>query len=593
MSSHTEPRTERKSMLIIGGGLGGLSTGCYAQMNGYDAHILEMHEIPGGCCTAWEKGDFWFDWCISWLLGSGPGNEMYQIWREIGGLDGKEIRHPEIFNIVTTISGDEVRFYSDPDKLEKHLLDISPDDAKMIKQFCEGLRKFIRCLKVYPFLQPVGLMSVWQRAKMMASFVPYFNLIRKTITELMVDYSAKFTSPVLQEAFNFILYEKHPNFPVLPVYFQLASHATHSAGVPQGGSLALANSIAGRYERLGGQITYNAKVEEILVENDTAVGVRLSDGREYRADIIVSASDGYNTLMKLLKGQYMSDTFRRLYTETIKKPEMVFPGYLTVFLGLNRELPDMEYCTTYILPPEVAAKMPGMRHASINVQLRSGLYPELAPPGQTMLYVSYFCDIAPWRELTDGTEQVSRVKGGEEIHTLPLRRGRAYLSAKKQVMNHLIEFLEGYIPGLRDSVVVRDIATPMTQVRYTKNYDGSVLGWQPFVDGGETLEEEVKRNGPGIPGLKNFYFSGVWITTGGLIRAAASGRHVMQFICKDDNKAFQAHVEQGAEAPTHVVYPPRTEWQRNRIKGTVMGVTSRESSHDSVEEENILSAVEN
>ena len=60
MSTAPKPRS---SMLIIGAGLGGLSTGCYAQMNGYQSHILEMHEIPGGCCTSWEKGQFTFDLC--------------------------------------------------------------------------------------------------------------------------------------------------------------------------------------------------------------------------------------------------------------------------------------------------------------------------------------------------------------------------------------------------------------------------------------------------------------------------------------------------------------------------------------------------
>ncbi len=128
----------RESMLIIGGGLGGLSTGCYAQMNAYQTQILEMHELPGGCCTSWERGDFTFDWCISWLLGSGPGNEMHQVWRESGGLDGKVVRHPEVFNIGTLKNGRTVCFYSDPDRLEIHLKELAPSDAKLITEFCQG-----------------------------------------------------------------------------------------------------------------------------------------------------------------------------------------------------------------------------------------------------------------------------------------------------------------------------------------------------------------------------------------------------------------------------------------------------------------------
>ncbi|MEO3975588.1 NAD(P)/FAD-dependent oxidoreductase [Streptomyces sp. CAU 1734] len=551
-------------MIIIGAGLGGLSTGCYARMNGYRTHILEMHEIPGGCCTAWERGDFTLDCCISWLLGSGPGNEMHQIWLELGALQGKEIRHFDVFNIVRGRDGRSVHFYSDPDRLEAHLLEISPADARLIRRFCRQLRAFRKCLAVYPFLKPVGLMGTVERWRMLASFIPYFNAIRTTITVLMTDYSAKFRDPLLREAFNFILYEKHPAFPVLPFHFQLASHANLSAGVPEGGSLGLAESIERRYRRLGGEVTYNAKVEEILVENDRAVGVRLSDGRELRSDIVVSACDGHTTMMKLLGGRYLNDAYRRLYTTTIREPGMVFPGYFTLFLGLRREFPEGDPCTTHLLDDATAAELTGIRHPSINVQFRDRHYPELSPRGTTVVYATYFCDIAPWRALDEGPEQSTRSRGGEELHTLPVRHGRGYYRAKRRAREALVRFLEERYPGIKDAIAVRDVSSPLTQVRYTGNYDGTVLGWQPFVESGETLEELVKKHGPGVPGLAGFYQSGVWATTGGLIRAAAAGRHVVQFICRDDGRAFTAEVDESAPPPTHLVIPvgPRGEQAR-------------------------------
>ncbi|MEU9338937.1 NAD(P)/FAD-dependent oxidoreductase [Streptomyces sp. NPDC048290] len=542
-------------MIIIGAGLGGLSTGCYAQMNGYRSRIFEMHEIPGGCCTAWDRGDFTFDCCVSWLLGCGPGNEMHQIWLELGALQGKEMRHFDVFNVVRGRDGRAVYFYSDPDRLEAHLREISPADARRIRDFCQGLRKFRAALATYPFLKPVGLMGRKERWRMLASFIPYFNVIRKSISVLMTEYSAKFKDPLLREAFNFVLYEKHSAFPVLPFYFQLASHANLSAGVPEGGSLGLSTSIEQRYRRLGGEVTYNAKVEEILVEDDRAVGVRLSDGQEFRADIVVSAADGHATTTRLLKGRYMPEEYRRLYTEVIDEPGMVFPGYVALFLGLRRPFPEGDPCTTYLLTDEEAARLTGIRHPSINVQFRSVHYPELSPERTTVLYVTYFSDVEPWRELSDGPEQRTRSRGGTELHTLPVRRGRAYYEGKHQVRDALLEFLEHRFPGLRDTVAVRDVSTPLTQVRYTGNYDGTVLGWQPFVESGETMEELIKKYGPALPGLSNFYLSGVWATTGGLIRAAAAGRHVMQFVCRDDGRTFTADVDTSAPPPTHVVIP--------------------------------------
>ncbi|WP_202970637.1 phytoene desaturase family protein [Saccharothrix sp. ALI-22-I] len=545
----------RKAMIVIGAGLGGLSAGCYAQMNGYESRIFEMHEIPGGCCTAWDRGEFTFDCCVSWLLGNGPGNEMHQIWLELGALQGKQMRHFDVFNIVRGRDGRSVYFYSDPDRLEAHLLDISPADAKLIRDFCGGLRKFRRALAVYPFLKPVGLMGTVERMKMLASFIPYFNVVRKSISTLMTDYSARFRDPLLREAFNYVLYEKHSAFPVLPFYFQLASHANQSAGVPEGGSLGLAKSIEQRYLRLGGKVSYNAKVEEIIVEDGRAAGVRLDDGQEFRADIVVSAADGHTTMMKFLKGEYLTDEYRQLYTETIEKPGMVFPGYVCLFLGLNRPVPEGDPCTTHLLTDEEKADLVGIRDASINIQFRSRHYPELSPEGTTVVYMTYFADIAPWRAVDDFPEQVTRRRGGEVLHTLPVRHGRDYYATKRKTRLALMRYLEKRYPGITDSVVARDLSTPLTQVRYTGNYDGTVLGWQPFVDSGETLEVLVKKYGPGLPGLRDFYQSGVWATTGGLIRAAAAGRQVMQFVCRDDGIPFTAHVDETAPPPTHVVIP--------------------------------------
>jgi phytoene dehydrogenase-like protein len=556
----------RQSIIIIGGGLGGLSTGCYAQMNGYRSQVFELHEIPGGCCTGWKRGDWVFDVCVSWMLGSGPGNELHQVWLELGALQGKQIRHFEMFNVVETTDGHTVKFYSDPDRLEAHLLEISPADARQIREFCRGMRRFQKCLTAYPFLVPVGLMGRFERLRMYARFIPYYRLIAGSITTLMTDYSARFKSPVLQEAFNFILYEKMPKFPVLPFYFQFACHAGRSAGVPEGGSLGLARSVEDRYRRLGGQIAYNARVEQVLVERDRAVGVRLSDGTERFADIIVSACDGYQTIMKFLGGKYLNDTYRRLYTQTINEPGMIFPGYFMVFLALDRQFPAIEHCTTHLLTTAEAAQLPGILHPSINVQLRSKQYPELQAPGTSVVLGSYFCDISAWRPLNEGEERVTRQRRGKDVHTLAVKRGARYAHEKKRIAQFFTDYLDRKYPGLAASVVLRDMSTPLTHVRYTGNYNGSSVQWMPFGEGGETLEKEINSHGPVLPGLSNFYMSGVWVTSGGLIRAAVAGRHVMYVICREDGKEFTAHIDDTAPLPTHVLVPgapPRSQPTRD------------------------------
>src|SRR2546428_4935689 len=75
-----------KSIIIIGAGLAGLSTGCYAQMNGYRSRIVEHHYEPGGVAIAWERNGYLIDGGIHYLMGHRPGQATHEIYRELGIL---------------------------------------------------------------------------------------------------------------------------------------------------------------------------------------------------------------------------------------------------------------------------------------------------------------------------------------------------------------------------------------------------------------------------------------------------------------------------------------------------------------------------
>ena len=74
-----------KSVIIVGAGIAGLSAGCYARMNGYRATIFEMHNIPGGLCTAWTRKGYTWDISMHLLTGSKSG-PLHQMWRELGAV---------------------------------------------------------------------------------------------------------------------------------------------------------------------------------------------------------------------------------------------------------------------------------------------------------------------------------------------------------------------------------------------------------------------------------------------------------------------------------------------------------------------------
>jgi len=66
-------------VLIIGGGVAGLSAGSYLQMNGYDTEIFELNSNAGGLCVSWKRKAYTIDGCVHWLIGGNPKDPFYTI----------------------------------------------------------------------------------------------------------------------------------------------------------------------------------------------------------------------------------------------------------------------------------------------------------------------------------------------------------------------------------------------------------------------------------------------------------------------------------------------------------------------------------
>ncbi len=77
-----------KSIIIIGAGLAGLATGCYAQMNGFTTKIFEMQEKPGGVCVSWKRKGYIFDYAVHNVFGTIPNSVNNHMWQELGALHG-------------------------------------------------------------------------------------------------------------------------------------------------------------------------------------------------------------------------------------------------------------------------------------------------------------------------------------------------------------------------------------------------------------------------------------------------------------------------------------------------------------------------
>lgn len=498
---------EEKSIIIIGGGIAGLAAGCYARMNGYRAHIFELHTLPGGLCTSWDRKGYTFDGCIDWLVGSGEKSNFRRIWNELGALDGKKIVNHEEFMRVVGTDGKTLILYTDPDRTEKNMLGLAPQDAATIKEFTGGIRKMVHLNM--PTGKPTSFSEMVQFLIGLPGFLTFLGQLRKYGRVTMQDFAKRFRDPFLREAFE-NLYGL-PDFPMIGAQMSLAWMGAHDAGYPIGGSLKFAQSIEKRFYSLGGEITYKARVAKILVEHGRAVGVRLANGREERADIVISAADGHATLFDLLEGKYLTDEIRSYY-DTLP----IFQPIIQVSLGVARDFSDQPRMVHYYLDNPIT--IAGEERRNITVKHYS-YDPTLAPAGKSVIEVIYSSNHGYWKKLAEDPER--------------------YEAEKKDIAIQVMQQIEKHYAGFTGQVEAVDVATPLTYERYTGNWQGSMEGWLMTT---KTLDWMIKgkQMSKTLPGLENFYQIGQWVEPGGgLPPAATSGRGVLQMICKKDGKAFK------------------------------------------------------
>ncbi|MEW5825901.1 MAG: NAD(P)/FAD-dependent oxidoreductase [Candidatus Bipolaricaulota bacterium] len=499
----------RKRVAIIGGGVAGLCAGCYAQMNGYQATIYEMHNLPGGVCTAWQRSGYTIDSCIHWLVGTSPASSYHKLWREVGALRGLSIIDQDEFMRVELKGGRALVFYRDADRFEKHLLELGPEDGRAIRALTCAIRRLSR-FDMSPDNAP-ELSSIGDKIAGLARLVPVLPLFAKWGRMSVQDFAKRLKSPTLKEAFGSSMGSEAESWPMLGLMFPLMWQATKSAGYPLGGSLPFVRNIEKRFRDLGGEIRTSARVEKILTESDRAVGVRLADGSEHQADVVISAADGRTTIFEMLEGRYVNDKVRKPYEGGMTP----FPPLLYVALGVADpldNLPQTNSGISFPLDPEVEIDGKARDRLSMHVY---NFDRSLAPKGKTTIIVMLGSDYERWTALREDA-------------------GR-YRAEKEVAAERVIDALEQRLPGIRGKIEMRDVATPVTWERYTGNWRGSYEGWLP----------NAKSLGAGLPktlpGLSDFYMCGQWVAPGGgLPPAVSTARHVVQLLCKADGKTFTA-----------------------------------------------------
>ena len=489
-----------KKIIIIGGGIAGLSAGIFSQQNGFDTEIIEMNNLPGGQCTAWDRKGYRFDYCLHWLVGTEKG-PFHDIWKNTNVLnDGVKIINHEIHTKIVDKNGEEFIIYTSIDRWKQYLIEMAPEDTASITKMCNEMKE-ISILE--PFSNPPGLRTLVHLCTSLIKMTPALFLMMKYGNKTLKEYieTLNFKNQRLIYFLESIYGQQ--DFSAIAFLMMLGWFNQKNAGYLLGGSLPMIIRMAEKFKSLGGKLSLATKVEKIIVKNDTATGIILSNGTHLKADYVISAADGYSTIFKMLGGKYQTEQIKDAYTNW-----PVFTSIVQVSFGINKKIKST-------VPNQLF--------------LAQGIYigKTRLDTGYTLMNYSFDSTMAP----IDKTVVVLRFDSPWDLWKD--LSADEYTAEKKRIEIDALSILKKHVPDTSDFLEVIDIATPKTSVRYTGVWKGAYEGFLPT---SKNISKSIKMT---LPKLHNFYMCGQWLFPGGgLPPAAQSGKWAIQLICKKERQRF-------------------------------------------------------
>ena len=478
-------------VLIIGGGVAGLSAGIYARLAGHSATVCERHFIAGGNLTGWNRAGYHIDNCIHWLTGTNPSSEFYKMWEDLGVL-GKNIKIIQCDSLFTCERGGK-RISLPPSlrQLEDQLMASSQNDEKEIKSLIRAIDLMLgkdniageNCdegMNLSRFLHGIG------------PLMKYYNLTTGQLAN-------RFNSPAIR---CFITGFWGEDFSSIALIYVFATYCGRNGALPEGGSLKAAERMAERFKELGGKLRLRCEAKKVNIEGGRATSVSFADGSTEAADYIILATDPAATFGSMVDLP-MPKKLKKLYEN---KKMRRFSSYHFAY-SCDRSAVPFEGDLIFDVPSEYEKEL-----GTKQLILREFSHePSYAPEGKNVLQTLTFC----YEE--DSKAFISLRKNNKS----------AYEEKKARICSLVTKIIEDHCPTLAGKLSLIDSWTPATYNKFVNSDIGSFMsfaipeGFMPTMLSGK------------ISGCKNLIMATQWQSPpGGLPIAAMSGRDAVAMIAK-------------------------------------------------------------
>ena len=501
-------KTEKKyDTIVIGSGIGGLTTAAFLSKEGKSVLVLERHYTAGGFTHVFKRNGYEWDVGIHYIGEvQRPNSTIRRMFDYIS--DGK-LQWADMGRVYDRIiiGKKEYELVKGVENFKEQLIQYFPKEKNTINQYVDLIFTVVKSMGSY------------YSAKALPPFIS--RLFGGKMRKKYLEYASKTTDEVLRsitqnETLIKVLTGQYGDYGLPPKQSSFAMHASvvkhyfNGGSFPVGGSSEIVKTIDPVIEKSSGTILINAEVDEILIQKNKAIGVQMKDGGKFYAKYVVSSSGIFNTYEKLIP----PDVLKKHKMQ--KQLEKVNPSvaHTCLYIGLKGSPQTLKLPKNnlWIYPEK------GDHDTIVANYLKD---PQAPFP---LVYVSFpaakdpsWSDRYPDRSTIDiitllPFDLVKKWEG-----TQWMKRGKDYEQLKADISNRLLEILYQQLPHLRGKVDHSEISTPLTTQKFVNYKKGEIYGI-------DHTPERFKQKflEPRTP-IKNFYLTGQDIVSAGVGGAMFSG----------------------------------------------------------------------
>ncbi len=493
---------KKKEVIVIGSGVGGLTSAIALAKSGHNVKVLEHHSVPGGYIQSFKHKKWKFNVGTHYVSNMDMSDDLNN--RLLKSITGNRLTFTPmnpVFEKIFFQDGSSFDYLESKEQYIQSLKDLFPDEAAGINSFFADIEKVTDNTKliVAPRLF-TGLLNTLLRkigAVKLAElrFKTLKDLLDKHITDnrlrnILSLHCGKILST--PDELSFLTYSIVKNS-----YF-------HGGSYPKGSGDAIIDAMHEELKKYGGSLTCRQDVQKINLKNGAVKGVTLKDNTFLTADCVISNIGILETYEQLIDSYKES----KRYAE-VSKNLVPSRSYITLYIGLEGDISSFNITNTnfrilsdspfrFDVDPTTEEYHPDYL-TIVFPSLRDSAHTDTEHHTAEIFIPTSYQFFAQWDESCLG------------------KRGDEYKTLKKQLETKILDVFEKHFPGIGKHVAYTNLSTPLTKKSYIRRKNGAVCGLS------STPDKMTSNLLHPVSDYKGLYFTGADVFVHGIIGSCLSG----------------------------------------------------------------------